>query len=332
MSTRGVVAVGTEKSWRGVYNHCDSYPSYLGEDISAELREWLNGGKSLKSFCEKLLQYTDWREFKNGGLCPYCGAIGLGQPHSISGCILFASLSNRELIAREIEELENSDDPIDKEILENIKRTGFPDPECKWHEHTRDDGSSPEEHHITSDEPDPLFIEWVYIINPIFETITVLHHVSDPRYKGGEVKERPVRKRGGWWDYGHCRYKHIKVATVPIKDAVEGRVDWEEIERRSEEIARDMEFRLLYEKYRDKEKFVIDGDLYTLVYSYGTAVIVENMIEPNKNVVVYRGDKATALKIYLTYSSIGGERRLREELGLRAQVAERGGADAIIVE
>ena len=331
MSTRGVVAVGvSENKWEGVYNHADSYPSWLGEDISAELRDWLAEGKSLKSFCEKLLQYTDWREFKNRGLCPYCGIIGRGQPHSISGCILFASLSNQELIARELERLANSDDPVDKEILENIKRTGFPDPECKWHEHLLDDGSSVKEHHITSDFPDPLSIEWVYIINPIRETITVLHHVGDPRYKRGKVREQPV-KRGGWWDYGHCRCKHIKVAEVSIKDAVEGRVDWEEIERKGEEIAKDMQFRLLYEKYRNKDKFIIDDGLSTLIYSYGTAVIVENMLEPNKNVVVYRGDKATALKIYLTYWSVGGERCLIDELGLSVQVAERR-ADAIIVE
>jgi len=336
MSTRGVVAVGTEKSWRGVYNHSDSYPSYLGEDISAELRDWLAEGKSLKSFCERLLRYTDWREFKNSGLCPYCGIIGKGQPHSIDGRIYFIAAPSPDIVAEELERLRNSDDPFAKEILENIKRTGFPDPECKYHEHTRDDRSPAEEHHITSDNPDPLFMEWVYIINPIFETITVLHHVSDPCHKEGKIRKEPVRRRGGWWDYGHCRYKHIKVATVSIKDAVEGRVDWKEIERKGEKMRDDVEFRLLFEKYRNKDRFIIDGVFRTLIYYYGMAVIVENITSPEgsacrKNVVVYRGDKATALKIYLSYDFYAGESSLRE-LGLRVQVAERRGADAIIVE
>ena len=33
MSTRGIVAVGTPTKWRGVYNHNDSYPDGLGEDL-----------------------------------------------------------------------------------------------------------------------------------------------------------------------------------------------------------------------------------------------------------------------------------------------------------
>ena len=128
-----------------------------------------------------------------------------------------------------------------KEILENIEKTGFPDPECKWHKHTLDDKSSAEEHHITSEHPDPLFIEWVYIINPCKETIIVLHHVYDPRYDDySEVREKPI-KCGGWWDYGHCRCKHIKVAEVSVRDAIEGRVNWEIIEETAEILRDSME-------------------------------------------------------------------------------------------
>lgn len=39
MSTRGVIAVKTGLGWRGVYNHLDSYPTYLGPIIWRELQE-----------------------------------------------------------------------------------------------------------------------------------------------------------------------------------------------------------------------------------------------------------------------------------------------------
>ena len=235
MATRGCIAVGDEKNWRGVYNHFDSYPTCLGCDLADELRFWLKDlQRTLKEFCDELLKYTEWREFKSAGVCPYCGKIGRGAPHTINACIFFAGLPDRDLIAAEVEKLKERDDPISKEILENIEKTGFPNPECKWHKHTLDDKSSAEEHHITSEYPDPLFIEWVYIINPRKETIIVLHHVYDPRYDDySEVREKPI-KCGEWWDYGHCRCKHFKVAEVSVRDAIEGRVDWEIIEDTAE--------------------------------------------------------------------------------------------------
>ena len=233
MATRGCVAVGDERNWRGVYNHWDSYPTCLGYDLADELAYWLKDlRRTLKEFCDELLKYTDWREFKSAGVCPYCGKVGQGAPHSINALIFFAGLPDRELIAAEVEKLKERSDLISKEILENIEKTGFPDPECKWLAHTLDDKSSAEERHITSEWPDPLFIEWVYIIDPRKETIIVLHHVSDPRYDDldvSKVRKEPI-KCGEWWDYGHCRYKHFKVAEVPVRDAIEDRVNWEMIE------------------------------------------------------------------------------------------------------
>jgi len=237
MATRGCVAVGDERNWRGVYNHWDSYPTCLGYDLADELAYWLKDlRRTLKEFCDELLKYTDWREFKSAGVCPYCGKVGQGAPHSINALIFFAGLPDRELIAAEVEKLKERSDSISKEILENIEKTGFPDPECKWHAHTLDDKSPAEEHHITSEYPDPLFIEWVYVINPHKETIIVLHHVCDPRYdnlKVSEVREIPI-KCGEWIDYGYCRYKHFKVAEVSVRDAIEGRVNWEIIEETAE--------------------------------------------------------------------------------------------------
>lgn len=331
MSTRGCIAVSVgENRWRGVYNHSDSYPSWLGYDLSEELRRSCKG-RSLTDFCRELLRYTNWREFKNGGLCPYCGIVGKGQPHSIDGRISFAGLFSKELLAEGIERLRNSNAPEDREILRNIERTGFPDPECKYHKHTRDDGSPPEAHHITSEDPDPLSIEWVYIINPESETITILHHIGDPRYRGGKVKD-VVTKRYGWWDYGHCRYKHFKVAEVSVKDAIDGNVDWERIEREAEEKAAEIALNLLLSKYKNKEKFIIDDGFCTLIYSLGTAVLVTNVMPPSKNVAVYRGDKVNAFRIYLSGSMLltHAEESLRR-LGLSVEVVERR-ADVTIIE
>ena len=237
MATRGCVAVGDENNWRGVYNHFDSYPTYLGYDLADELRFWLKDlRKTLREFCDELLKHTSWEEFKSAGVCPYCGKVGRGAPHTINALIAFAGFPDRDLIAAAVEKLKGCDDPTSKEILRNIERTGFPDPECKWHMHDLDDGLPVEEHHITSEWPDPLFIEWVYVINLRKETIIVLHHVSDPRYDDldvSKVRKEPI-KCGGWWDYGHCRYKHFKVAEVPVRDAIEGGVSWEIIEETAE--------------------------------------------------------------------------------------------------
>jgi len=245
MATRGCVAVGDERNWRGVYNRFDSYPTYLGRNLADELRLWLKDlRKTLREFCNELLKYTDWEEFKSGGVCPYCGKIGRGAPYKISAYIFFAGHPDRDFIAAEVEKLKERDDPVSKEILGNIEKTGFPDPKCKWHKHIFDDNkSSVERHHITSEWPDPIFIEWVYIINPRKETIIVLHHVFDPRYTDlsiDKVREEPI-KRKEWWDYGHCRCKHFKVAEVSVRDAIEARVDWEIIEEVAKNLRKGIE-------------------------------------------------------------------------------------------
>lgn len=83
MSTRGVVAIRREDGgWTGVYNHWDSYPTGLGEEVFAHVRAV--PARYRQDFALKLLQYDDWREYQNEGVCEYCGVAGLGQPHSIN--------------------------------------------------------------------------------------------------------------------------------------------------------------------------------------------------------------------------------------------------------
>jgi len=129
MSTRGCVAIGTPKAWRGVYNHFDSYPTGLGIDVW----DLLLHEKDLNEFAERLLSFDDWRSYLSGGICEYCGKKTT-QPHSISGNIY---------------------------INKTIKH---PDPECKYHQH--DTYENIEEAHVTHLNADPLFIEWVYVIDP----------------------------------------------------------------------------------------------------------------------------------------------------------------------
>jgi len=66
MSTRGCVAIGTPEHWQGVYNHWDSYPTYLGAKLWEHLHP--NGQlRDLNAFAEDLLMYGDWREYLNRG-------------------------------------------------------------------------------------------------------------------------------------------------------------------------------------------------------------------------------------------------------------------------
>jgi len=219
MATRGCVAIGNERRWRGVYNHSDSYPTYLGREVWHKVREM-----GVEAFCRELLKFTDWREFLNAGVCPYCGRRGVGQPHSIRGDVWLALYTLQH---------GGSIDDIEEEwIRENVRRTGFVDPDCKCHEHTLDDGSRPEDHHITSKCPDPLYIEWVYIINPERRTMIILH--SAGYGQDGPVKDVEEPVGDGWWDYGHCCYTHVKVAEVPL-DGPEP--DWEALEELGHRLA-----------------------------------------------------------------------------------------------
>jgi len=79
MSTRGCVAIKQGGSWVGVYNHSDSYPTGLGK----ELWDYLKEVKDLKRFADELLSYDDWRNFRSGGVCQYCGKVGKGQPYPL---------------------------------------------------------------------------------------------------------------------------------------------------------------------------------------------------------------------------------------------------------
>lgn len=110
MSTRGAIALGTQKAWLGVYNHMDSYPTGLGKDL--------------------------WNAIKTRGF------------------------------DRVVDNIRNSKNPLD----------GSP--------------ADPESYKTV----DPLYIEWVYIINPDTRNMCILKSVpkSDPSKMKSKYKEAYV--------------------------------------------------------------------------------------------------------------------------------------------
>ena len=214
MSTRGCVGVVTEKGYEAIYNHWDSYPSRLGFEVYKYLVEkYIKKGKSFEDFKKELLKYTDWREFLNGGVCQYCGKKGLGQPVSISG-VIFGLEADADPYIRE----QSIKEVTDNYIKDALKRTGYPDPDAKYHEHTLD-GSTVEETHITPESNDPLFIEWMYIIHYDKDKdkwyMDVYSH-NGYGVEGGKFKEEVTKTPDGKYDYGHCVYWHEDVGTIEI--------------------------------------------------------------------------------------------------------------------
>jgi len=154
MPTRGCVAVGTIDSWKGVYNHSDSYPTGLGKEIWGLLKNKYKG--DVKAFEKDMLEKKSWRAL--------------------------------------------IDDKF-KNAIDDV---------------------------MTEKEADPLFIEWVYIINPKDSTLSIMAHKYDSNFAGKEPTDKVKVEKGGWWNYGHIRCKH----DLLIKIDVNGKEpDWVALEK-----------------------------------------------------------------------------------------------------
>jgi hypothetical protein len=192
MSTRGFVGMGIPDQFHARYNHYDSYPSGLGPKVWTTVRQFLSDDGDLHGFARTLLGYTDWRQMETGGLCEYCGQR-TGQPHSISGLISVPD-SDAASLAEYQETLEQ--DALQRHaaieraalrpllakqawkqaiaewrIIENRRRTGYPDPDAQHHQH---DSGDPENSAITPENIDWLFMEWGYLIDPDAHTLHVM--------------------------------------------------------------------------------------------------------------------------------------------------------------
>lgn len=86
MGTRGCVAIGTLKEWKGVYNHYDSYPRELGKNLWNHLNE-----KKVDFVVENLLKYDEWEHYLKEGKCSYCKKVTACAPHSIRMGIVYDS-------------------------------------------------------------------------------------------------------------------------------------------------------------------------------------------------------------------------------------------------
>lgn len=197
MSTRGCVAIGNTDKWEGVYNHFDSYPQGLGKLVYDHIKG--RDAVDLSKFAAELLKYDDWRNYLAGGKCKYCGQTGFGQPHSISGQIFLCD--------------KTPETTEDYEVLRNIKTTGYPDPLAKWHKHGHKD------RHLTQVDCDPLFIEWVYIINVEALKMIVLTHGRAE----GKHKETSFDGQRTWMS---PNYTHYFVCAIDLFDEREPDWDW----------------------------------------------------------------------------------------------------------
>jgi len=210
MSTRGCVAVGTIEEWTGLYNHANSNPLNLGKEVWAEINEKYKG--DLAKFCKDIMNYDDWRNFKANGVCKFCGFRGNGQPTAIHSHIYHFDHPNEEEGYKK----------VDDKIKMNIDSTGFPDPDCKYHEHKKLTSK------VTSENPDPLFIEWIYLLNPKDATISILSRRKDKDFVPGDCKEKYVKDKDGYYNYGHCRAKHGLVILLNVGGK---EPDWEAIQK-----------------------------------------------------------------------------------------------------
>ena len=234
MSTRGAVAIKNGNGWLGVYNHWDSYPKELGKELWDYLQQ---EGLDIEQFAQDLLKYDDWRNFRDGGICPYCGKVRLGQPHSIRGDVAHPSLVGEHKQYESADEMrehyrqlpawQGKDDEIEQQvrqalqIKQNVETTGYPDPEALYHRH----GDLTDK--MTNDNAEPLFIEWVYVIDPKQMLLEVLAH----RRAEGEHTESS--ECGGYHEWQQPNYEHYVLATYALTG---GEPDWKELENRADEI------------------------------------------------------------------------------------------------
>jgi hypothetical protein len=272
MSTRGCVAVKTGEDkkkdsfgydkvikvhWKGIYNHSDSYPTWLGAEVYKQF-----AGKSadeLKVMCAELLRHSDWDSYLSNDFCEYCGKQ-VGQPHSFNGAVYGVLTKYHpepeykcrdDVVAHYYQmrkEQNYSEEEINQEIdatwgvWNNLLTLGFPDPEAKYHQHSPFGEGNVDL--ITDADPDPLFMEWVYVVDPEKQIVQVYaskmkegsdktKYVKmkpgmqgyDPRFPNAVLHKEPKKippkgynKKDGYWYTGHSSggWKHVLLYDVDL--------------------------------------------------------------------------------------------------------------------
>jgi hypothetical protein len=175
--TRGSVAIkkasteDVENNWLGVYINDKSNPIEFGPQIWKELQDhW----QCLNRFASNLLKCAYWDEYKNDGLCPYCGKFGVGQPNNVAGHIVV-------------------------QYAEKGPESLAPDPMSVYHNHIIPQPAL----EAKGAKGDGLWIEWVYVVDPKTYSLDILKAVRD---KGSHTVTRHLRQ----WPQEN--YKYISVA------------------------------------------------------------------------------------------------------------------------
>lgn len=249
MSTRGAVAWGNLDSWTGLYNHYDSYPSGLGQDVWDHVKKL-----GAQEFISRVSAHSSWVNYLREGLCPYCGKSA--SPTTISGS-LFAFDDNLRIRKNGIDSLgpwekDNflvHSDPERWVAYQKKARGEFWDKD-RWIEGPDGEGKTLRLNMGYRDEtvaglliayaykntgfPDPdvmfhshreetddavlmnqdtsdkLFMEWVYIVDAEANMIHVLCNGRTGVVKPG------LRQVGPAQDCMDCTYAHWLVASVPL--------------------------------------------------------------------------------------------------------------------
>jgi len=177
---RGSVAIrqdapDDEMKWLGVFINDNSNPIKFGSQLWAELQDhW----RCLDRLAGMILDCAYWDEYKNGGLCPFCGKHGVGQPHAVSGHIF-------------------------KLVKDNGEKSMAPDPNATWHNHILPQPTIKSENFKT----DGLWIEWVYVIDPKTYSLEILKAVRD---KGFHNTTRAGKK----WEQENYRYNSVAFCSL----------------------------------------------------------------------------------------------------------------------
>lgn len=86
---------------------------------------------------------------------------------------------------------------------------------------------------ITSDDPDPLFIEWVYVLDPETISMTIYSHIEVSTEE--PVRRNPLNLGDGQWDYGHCICRHVRICWI---DLMGEEPEWKDIEQDASRIVK----------------------------------------------------------------------------------------------
>lgn len=201
MSTRGGIGYYTNAErtkWRARYQHFGSYPTGLGATIFETVMKL----RDYRTFdFEKVVPDNEYTHEKWQWLIrTFCAIYVDGHPHGWSQFPEICYCHNEGHV--------------------NIREI--------------DENGIFEQHWITDENPDPLFIEWLYLFDRENATMDVYCH-SGYSVKGQPSPEIEKINREGFYDYGHCRYRHLYVLTIDFKEHREAGTepDWELISERA---------------------------------------------------------------------------------------------------